>query len=109
MYIQMTHLLIPLGKQDDVREFVEDQYFKNIEGHEGFIMAHLLEAIDDPLVFQIITYWENQQAIEKARTTGSLQKTTHLLAATIPEVRIQRQAYIVTVSVDDNTSLSTRD
>ena len=101
MYAQMTHLLIPLGKQEEVREFVKSHYFKNIQDREGFIMAHLLEAIDDPLVIQIITYWQNQQTLENARRTGSLQQTVQFLAASIPDVRIQRQAYLVTVSVDE--------
>ena len=100
MYAQVTHLLIPLGKQEEVREFVKSHYFKNIQVRDGFIMAHLLEAIDDPLVIQIITYWQNQQTLEHARRTGSLQQTVQFLAASIPDVRIQRQAYLVTASVD---------
>lgn len=101
MYAQMTHLLIPLGKQKEVREFVKNHYFKNIQDREGFVMAHLLEAIDDPLVIQIITYWQNQQTLEDARKTGSLQQTVQLLAVHVPDVRIQRQAYLVTASVED--------
>ena len=102
MYAQLTHLLVPMGKQGEIREFVKKQYFSNIQGRRGFVMASLLEAIDDPLVIEIITYWENQQAIEDARKTGSLQETVQLLASNFPGVRIQRQAYKVTVTVKDN-------
>ena len=102
MYAQLTHLLIPMGKQEEIREFIKNQYFNHIRGRHGFMMAYLLEAIDDPQVIEIITCWENQQAIENARTTGSLQQTVQLLASYFPGVRIQRQAYKVTVTVDDN-------
>lgn len=61
-------------------------------------MAHMLEAIDDPQKVQLITYWDNHSAIEKARKTGSLQQTVQVLAAHMPGVRILRQGYIVTVN-----------
>ena len=56
MYAQLSHLLIPLGKQEEIRESVKNQYFNNIQGRQGFFMAYLLKAIDDPLVIEIITY-----------------------------------------------------
>ena len=102
MYAQLTHLTVPMGKQEEIREFVKNQYFNNIRDRQGFITAYLLEAIDDPQVIEIITCWENQQTIEDARRTGSLQQTVQLLASYFPGVRIQRQAYKVTATVDDN-------
>ena len=100
MYAQVTNLTVPIGKMNEFRELVHGQYFKNVQHRDGFVMAHLLEAIDDPHTAQIITYWDNQQAIENARKTGSLQQTVQVVASNMPGVRILRQGYIVTVNTE---------
>lgn len=102
MYAQVTNLSVPIGKMDEFREVVQNQYFRNVQYREGFVMANLLEAIDDPHTAQIITYWDNQRAIENARRTGSLQETVQMLASHMPGVRLLRQGYIVTVNTEDN-------
>jgi|SaaInl4_150m_RNA_FD_contig_21_469475_length_351_multi_6_in_0_out_0_1 heme-degrading monooxygenase HmoA len=102
MYAQVTNLSVPIGKMDEFREIVQNQYFRNVENREGFVMANLLEAIDDPHSAQIITYWDSQRAIENARRTGSLQETVQMLASYMPGVRLLRQGYIVTVNTEDN-------
>lgn len=102
MYAQVTNLSVPIGKMDEFREVVQNQYFRNVQHRDGFVMANLLEAIDDPHVAQIITYWDNQRAIETARKTGSLQQTVQMLASHMPGVRLIRQGYIVTVNTEDN-------
>lgn len=102
MYAQVTNLSVPIGKMDEFRELVQTQYFRSVQQREGFIMANLLEAIDDSETAQIITYWDSQHAIEKARKTGSLQETVQMLASYMPGVRLLRQGYIVTVKTEDN-------
>jgi heme-degrading monooxygenase HmoA len=102
MYAQVTNLSVPIGKIDEFRELVQNQYFKSVQTREGFVMACLLEAIDDPHAAQIVTYWDNQKAIENARKTGSLQQTVQVLASHMPGVRLLRQGYIVTVNTEDN-------
>ena len=102
MYAQVTNLSVPIGKIDEFRELVRNQYFKSVQNREGFVMAHLLEAIDDPHAAQIVTYWESQRAIENARKTGSLQQTVQVLASYMPGVRLLRQGYIVTVNTEEN-------
>eukprot|EP01025_Chloroclados_australasicus_P066829 TRINITY_DN92300_c0_g1_i1.p1 TRINITY_DN92300_c0_g1~~TRINITY_DN92300_c0_g1_i1.p1 ORF type:complete len:103 (-),score=6.11 TRINITY_DN92300_c0_g1_i1:63-371(-) len=82
---------------DALRNLVQNQYLKHVQEREGFVKAHLLEAIDDPHFAQLITYWDSQRAIENARKTGSLKQTVQSLASHMPGVRIQRQGYIVTV------------
>lgn len=99
MYAQVTDLSVPIGQVDALRELVAREYFKGVRERDGFAMAHMLEAIDDPHKVQIITYWDNHQAIENARKTGSLQQTVQMLAAHMPGVKILRQGYIVTVNV----------
>ena len=49
---------------------------------------------------KLFTYWDNQQAIENARKTGSLQQTVQVVASHLPGVRILRQGYIVTVNTE---------
>jgi len=98
MYAQVTNLSVPIGQVDELRELIAHEYLKGVQEREGFVMAHMLEAIDDPQKVQLITYWDNHSAIEKARKTGSLQQTVQVLAAHMPGVRILRQGYIVTVN-----------
>ncbi len=98
MYAQVTNLQVPVGQVDALRELVQNEYLKGVQERDGFVMAHMLEAIDDPEKVQLITYWDNQQAIETARKTGSLQQTVQSLAAHMPGVRILRQGYIVTIN-----------
>lgn len=100
MYAQVTHLLVPIGQVDALRELVASKYLKGVQERDGFVTAHMLEAIDDPQKVQLITYWDNHQAIENARKTGSLVQTVQMLAAHLPGVKIQRQGYIVTVNTD---------
>ncbi len=102
MYAQVTNLSVPIGKMDEFREIVQSQYFRNVQYRDGFVMANLLEAIDDPQAAQIITYWDSQHAIEDARRTGSLQETVQMLASHMPGVRLLRQGYLVTVNTEDN-------
>lgn len=99
MYAQVTDLAVPVGQVDALRELVAKEYFTGVRERDGFVMAHLLEAIDDPHKVQIITYWDSHQAIENARKTGSLQQTVQVLAAHMPGMKILRQGYIVTVNV----------
>ena len=102
MYAQVTNLSVPIDKMDEFRELVQNQYFKHVQYREGFVMANLLEAIDDPQTAQIITYWDSQHAIEDARRTGSLQETVQMLASYMPGVRLLRQGYLVTVNTEDS-------
>jgi len=102
MYAQVTNLSVPIGKMDEFREIVQAQYFRSVQQRDGFVMANLLEAIDDPNNAQIITYWDSQHAIEAARRTGSLKETVQMLASYMPGIRLLRQGYIVTVNTEDN-------
>lgn len=102
MYAQVTVLGVPIGQMDALRDLIQNQYLPEVQNREGFVMAHLLEAIDDPETAQIITYWDSQKAIEAARKTGSLNNTVQALAIYMPGVRIQRQGYIVTLKIEGN-------
>lgn len=97
MYAQVTQLTVAIGKMDELRNVIKNEYLPNLQDREGFVMAHFLEAIDDPESAQLITYWDSQRAIEAARSTGSLQNTVQALASHMPGIRIQRQGYIMTV------------
>lgn len=101
MYAQVTDLRVPVGQVDALRELIQFQYLKGVQDREGFVMAHMLEAIDDPQKVQLITYWDNHQAIENARRTGSLKQTVQVLAAHLPGLKILRQGYIVTVNTSN--------
>ena len=101
MYAQVTNISIPATKIDEVRQLITNRYFSSLKKHDGFIVAYLHEAIDDPTVVQIITYWKNQGMIEDARKTGSLQETIQMLTSHIPEIRITRQGYLVTITTED--------
>jgi len=98
MYAQVTNLSVPIGQVDTLRELVANEYLKGVQERDGFVMAHMLEAIDDPEKVQLITYWDNHQAIENARKTGGLKETVQVLAAHMPGVKILRQGYLVTVN-----------
>ncbi len=100
MFAQVTDLSVPIGQVDTLRELVATEYFKGVQKRDGFVMAHMLEAIDDPNKVQLITYWDSHQAIENARKTGSLKETVMVLAANMPGIRILRQGYIVTVNTE---------
>lgn len=102
MYAQVTELTVPIGQLDSLRNLINSEYFKYVQEREGFVMAHLLEAIDDPERAQIVTYWDSQNAIENARKTGSLKQTVQVLSSYMPQVRMLRQGYIVTVNTELN-------
>ena len=102
MYAQVTDLTVPIGQMDALRDLVQREYFANVQQRDGFIMEHLLEAIDDPQRAQIITYWDSQTAIENARKTGSLQQTVQVLSSHMPGVHMLRQGHIVTVNTADD-------
>lgn len=104
MYAQITNLSIPMNKMDEVRQLIGNKYFNSLKGRSGFIVAYLHEAIDDPTVFQILTYWTDQSMIEGARKTGSLQETIQMLTSHIPSIRITRQGYLVTMNTDDQAN-----
>ncbi len=101
MYAQVTNISIPATKIGEVRELITNKYFSSLKKRDGFVVAYFHEAIDDPTVIQIITYWKNQSMIEDARKTGSLQETIQMLTSHIPETRIKRQGYLVTITTDD--------
>lgn len=95
MYVQIITLQAPMGKIDDLRQFIANEYIPAVSKSPGFVSAHLLEQVDDRDSAKLVAYWESQKALEKANTTGLLLGTDTGIVARIPGTRIQRQSYIM--------------
>lgn len=105
MYSQITHLQVPIGRLDDLRQFIYADYFPRLHELDGFIAAYLLEQIDDPTQAQIVQLWADHASIESARRTEPLDVTIERVAASIRGLRIQRQGYIIRVKTRETDSV----
>lgn len=100
MFVQMITLKAPMNHIARLRQLVAEEYLPAIRNRPGFISAHLLEQVDDPDTAKLIVNWENQVAVEDTHKTGVLAGSAQSIAARMPGLRIERQSYIVRVSVD---------
>jgi len=104
MYVQMITLHAPVDQIEKLRRLVADEYLPAIRTRSGFVAAHLLEQVDDPEAAQLIIYWNNQAAVEHGQATGVLSGSVASIAARMPGLHIQRQSYIVNVTVENKES-----
>lgn len=95
MFAQITTIRTPVGKMEQLRHIIAEEYLPEVRKREGFVSASLLIQIDDNEVAKLVMFWDSHAAIEKARNTGLLQFTVESLAASMPGLLIQRESYVV--------------
>jgi hypothetical protein len=99
MYAQITLMRAPIGKIAELRRLIEDEYLPVVRTRPGFQAAFFLEQVDDRDTAQLVQLWDNQAAIENFHKTGLLQGSDQSIAARLPGIRIQRQGYVVRVTM----------
>ena len=97
MYAQKTSIRVPLENMDRMREIVQRKYLPQIRTRPGFVSAFFLEQVDDPDRAELVVLWENQAALERFNSTGTLEASAHGLGARLPGVQIQRDGYLVSL------------
>ena len=102
MYAHVTVIRVAEGKITELRTLIEREYIPTVSQRPGFVAAHLLEQVDDVESAQLITFWDNQEALENSRRTTTLQGSDQSIAARMPGLRIERQGYIVRVSTQNS-------
>lgn len=100
MFVQIIEMQAPAGKIRELRSLIAGEYLPALQDRVGFIAAHLLEQVDDRDSAQLLIFWDSHASVENANRTGVLAGSTTSIAARIPGLRVQRQSYIVNVSVD---------
>jgi heme-degrading monooxygenase HmoA len=101
MFAQATHIRVPEGAMPQLRELISAEYLPVVQTREGFVAARFLEQIDDPEAALLIVYWESQQSVEAFHRTGVLQASVQTLAAILPGLRVEREGYVVTMSIEN--------
>lgn len=99
MYAQKTLIQVPLGSIGMLRELLMAKYLPVVRTRPGFLAAYLLEQTDDEDVAELILFWDSHAAVENFQRTGLLQASIQTLALDLPGVTLQRQGYVVRVSV----------
>lgn len=107
MFIQVIDMQVPLGQLAQLRQLIKEEYLPAIRDRAGFVRADLLEQVDDSNTAKLIIYWSDQSALEDTNKTGVLAGSTQSIAARLPGLRLQKQSYIVQVTVtqDDATAV----
>lgn len=100
MYVQIISMQAPMGKGEDLRAFIADEYLPAINGAAGFVSANFLEQVDDRDAAKLVVFWENQKSVENAHSTGLLLGTDSGIAIKIPGIRVQRQSYLMQASTE---------
>jgi hypothetical protein len=106
MYAQRTRIRVPAGMLAELRQTIEDDYLPVVGRRPGFVAAYLLEQVDDEDEAELIVFWDTHAAAENFTRTGLLASSIQTLAATMPGVKLQRQGYIVRVSLDSAKALT---
>lgn len=99
MYAQASVIRVPVGGMPNLRRLIEHSYLPGVSARAGFISAALLEQVDDPESALLMVYWDSQGSVEAFHRTGALQATVQALAAEMPGLHVERESYVVTVSV----------
>ncbi len=99
MYAQVTTIQVPFNQMEQFRQVIEIKYLPVVRARPGFRAGYLLEQVDDTESAQLVLFWEDQAAVENFNRTGLLQASIHALAADVPGMRVQREGYVVKVSV----------
>jgi hypothetical protein len=99
MYAQVIEFRAPLGKMAELRHLIKEEYLPSVQLRDGFVAAHFLEQIDDHDRAELILFCDSQAAIENMHRTGMLQASVQSLAASLPGLKVQRQGFIVHVSM----------
>jgi len=100
MYAQRTRIRVPAGTLAELRHTIEEDYLPVVGRRPGFVAAYLLEQVDDEDEAELIVFWDTHAAAENFTRTGLLASSIQALAVTMPGVKLQRQGYIVRVSMD---------
>lgn len=100
MYVQIITLQAPIGKIDELRTILKDEFLPAVRQAPGFIAANLLEQVDDRDSAKLIMYWQDQKSLENAHNTGLLLSTDTGMVAKLPGLRVQRQSYIMQASTE---------
>lgn len=99
MFIQVIDMQIPIGQLAQLRQLIQEEYLPAIRNRPGFVRADLLEQVDDPNTAKLIIYWNDQASVENTQKTGVLAGSTQSIAARLPGLRLQKQSYIVQVTI----------
>lgn len=100
MYAQRTTIRVPLNHMNQMRLIIEEDYFPKLSARPGFVSAMLLEQADDPECAEVIVLWDDQAAVERFASTGSLEASVQSLAAYLPGVQARRESYVITVAAE---------
>lgn len=98
MYAQKTVIHAPMGRVAELRQILAQRYLPVVRTRPGFMAAYLLEQVDDPDSCELVQFWDNQASLETFQRTGMLQASIQGIAAEMPEIRIQRQGYVIRVA-----------
>ncbi|MDX1993446.1 MAG: antibiotic biosynthesis monooxygenase [bacterium] len=102
MFVQVISMKAPAESNTRLRRLVSEEYLPALRTRPGFVAAHLLEQVDDLDNTILLVYWDNQAALENLNSTGVLSGSVESIAARLPGLHIQRQSYIVGVTVEAN-------
>lgn len=102
MYAQRTRIRVPAGKIAQLRQMIESDYLPVVSRRPGFISAYLLEQVDDEDEAELVVFWGTHADAESFTRTGLLASSIQALAAHLPGLQMQRQGYIVRVSIGAN-------
>ena len=99
MYAQASSIRVPMGTMAQMRHVIEQEYLPRVRSRPGFLSAQFLEQIDDPESALLIVCWDKQASVENFNRTNLLEASVQAIAARIPGVRVQREAYLISVNV----------
>ncbi len=99
MFVQIIDVTTPIGRIQDLRQLIATEYLPKLEGRPGFMSGHLLEQVDDRDQAKLIIFWDSHASLEDTNRTGVLSGSTSSIMARLPGLRVQRQSFVVDISV----------
>jgi hypothetical protein len=108
MYAQASTIRVPIGTMAQMRHVIEQEYLPRVRSRPGFVSAQFLEQVDDPESALLIICWDKQASVESFNRTNLLEASVQALAARLPGVRVQREAFLVSVNMGAETQEETQ-